>query len=117
MKCKDELVPCDDARIEDFKIDLDNSALDLINFDKHIREALRFRAAARFERMSEGDRVHYLVLMEYLAELSSKKLSNEMSIDSQVATSLKSDEVLQAEARYRTGSRAIRMYRLINSRN
>ncbi|WP_168222897.1 hypothetical protein [Oceanicola sp. D3] len=98
--------------LNDFREELDNSALDILQGDEKVRTAVRNRSSGRFDRLSEIEKEHYLSLMELLAKQSEPKTADEMRDDARVATDPDAEEDDRREARFRSGSRALRMKEL-----
>ncbi len=115
LKSSNGEIPDGDVRIEDFKIQLENTELDILQNDTFVRKAVQLRANVRFERMSQNEKTQYLGLMKYLADSSDNNLGREMVEDSELATDHNGIEAQQHEARYRSGSRALRMQQLLKS--
>lgn len=108
MKVKDGSLPNGDARVDALRTQLENSAFDILQHDQHTQETVKFRGSMKFEAMSEAEQDLYSALMEYLAENSQPPLAGEFRHDAATATDPNADPENQKDARYRSGSRAIR---------
>ena len=107
-KVVDGTLPEEDARVVSLRTRLENAASDILQNDSQVQDTVRFRASMKFEAMSAAEQDHYLALMEFLAENSEAKLAGEIRSDAATATDPNADQESQKDARYRSGSRAIR---------
>ena len=107
-KVVDGTLPEEDARVVSLRTRLENAASDILQNDSQVQDTVRFRASMKFEAMSAAEQDHYLALMEFLAENSEAKLAGEIRSDAATATDPNADPENQKDARYRSGSRAIR---------
>jgi hypothetical protein len=110
-RCASGALPEGDDRLDDLRMELDNSALDILQNVASVKEAVQLRASARFDRMSDVEKGHYKALMAFLAERSEQRLAEEMREDAAVAVDPAADAEDADEARFRSGSRALRMRR------
>lgn len=103
-------LPPSDRRIERFRTQFNNSALDILLNDQKVREAVTARAAFKISQLSPEEANQVRVLADALAKCSTPRLGNLLRQGSTTATSDKVSEEVRRIAIYEYGSRTIRMY-------
>lgn len=96
-----------DALVEDFTHQLDEAALDLLNFDPKVKEVVTARAAARIEAATPADRAQLAAVVAAVAPVIEGTLAEELPQDVAIATDPAEPEATRKEATYRIVSRSL----------
>jgi hypothetical protein len=111
-RSKDGDLPDGDRRLDRFRTQLDNSALDILQNDLHVREKVTLRAIGLLDRLEQVDREHIKVVAELFAEGFAPQLAEELVTDGDTVADPTAEKEAQADALYRVGSRGIRIWDL-----
>jgi hypothetical protein len=101
-----------DDLLDDFVVEIENSALDILQNDPKVKDAIRLRAAVKFDRLSPEEQDHFRGLMDFLAGKSVPPLAADMREDGATVTDPATPEDDRSEAFVRSGGRALRMKRV-----
>ena len=103
------VLPEGDNLIGDVLGDLQNSADDIYNFDAEVRATVDARAKLRFGRLDQGQRDTAVALAEAVAQNSDADLAEEIREDAAEVMAAVDPEGESKPARYRLGSRLVRI--------
>lgn len=98
-----------DELLNDFVVEIENSALDILQNDQNVKDAIRLRASVKFDRLSAEEQEHFRGLMEFLAGKSVPPLASDMRKDGAAVVDPGTAEDDRNEAFVRSGGRALRM--------
>lgn len=98
-----------DFRIDGFRHQLNNTALDLRLNDEHVRQAIEARAAFRAQELSIEDQQHAVLLASGLAEVSTDRLGARLVGDAETMSDADANSADKSAASYQYGSTVVGM--------
>lgn len=105
--------PSADMLIEDYRADLDASAIDIRESDPEVKRTLTLRARVRFDRLGVEAKAGLRALTESAAQEWQPHYAEELRADLKTTTDDRSTEKDQDESRFRLGSRLLRTIQTI----